>query len=245
MTAPQALSPAKSPIRFQVPISIAGIGAIFYGISMFALAGGNMTTALAVATNVDFVPTIAAMLMRVTPHVIFPLILYIIYRLRLLDFDRDGENGTLLIIAVGLAMLIALCLSSMATLLTCALVFLLHGFHVVSHKKNWRLKIRKILTANTLQQLLCAVFLGALVLSPSWLPREEATISGRPAVVSVIKETDEYVYYLETVSGKVMYAKPADLAERKFCGSGDKDTVASLIGLLSRGNTYPICPKDS
>lgn len=231
-------------LRLQVPISIAGVGAIFYGISTFSIAGGNLTTALIVATNVDFVPTIAAMLIRVAPYVIFPLVVYIVSRIHLLEYDRSEEIRTLFIVAVGLALLIALCVSSIATLITCLLVYLLHGLHVFSHKNNWKLKFAKTLTPNTFYQLISALFVASLVITPSWLARETAIIDGKPAVISVIKETDELLYYLDAASAKVVYAKPEDLNERAFCGSGDVETLASLIGKMIGGQTYPSCPKD-
>lgn len=243
---PQIPQERSTRTRFKVPVSIAGVGAVFYGISMFSMAGGNMTTALVVASNVDFVPTIAAMLIRVAPYVIFPVIVYIIYNLRVAEsyHRHDEESRTLLVIAVGLSLLIALYVTSAATLLTCFLVYALHGLHLLSHKKKWRLKFAKVLTPNTLYQLLCAVFVASLVITPSWLASETVDIDGNQRVISVIKETDEFLYYLDATSSRVMYAKPTEITKRAFCGSGDTETLASLVDKLAGGQTYPSCPRD-
>lgn len=228
-------------LRLTVPISLTGLGAIFYGISMLAFANGNMTTALAVASNVEFIPTIAAMLIRAAPYLILPLVAYIVYRVR--GLETDDENGSLLIIAVGLAITIAVIISSILTLIASFAVLMGHMLYLVSQKMNWKLHFKWAqFKPKIIQQLISSIFIVSVMISPSWLPNESAIIGNQQRVVSVIKQTDEFLYYLDTATNRVMYSKPADVTQRAFCGSGDIETLASLIRKMFMGQTYPNCP---
>jgi hypothetical protein len=208
---------------------------------MFSLASGNMTTALVVAGNVEFLPAIAAMLLRVAPAVIFPLVIYALYRLR--EFHTDDEDGQIVVVLSVLVLLAAVFYSSLLGLGTCMVMFVLHRIHLRSHKKNWKRKANWArFDPELARQVMVSLIITAVAWGPSWLARETATIKEEQHVISVIKETDEFLYYLDRKSNRVVYARPSDISQRALCGTGDYDTVNALIQLITSGPTYPTCP---
>ncbi|UKA49264.1 hypothetical protein LFT48_17785 [Arthrobacter sp. FW305-123] len=223
-----------------LPLSFAGLGAIYYGIKMFSLADGNMTTALVIARNVDFIPTIAAMLMSFAPAVVLPLAAYVLYRVRHVVI-QDGE-GQIVVLLLSAALMAAVFYSSLLTLLMCTSVFLMHRIYLRSIKKKWKrnadwLKFR----AELAHPLLVGITLPGIVFGPPWLAQESAEIGGASRVVSVVKETDEYLLYLDRDSRKVVYAKPSDLGQRSFCGGTFPANLQAVTQILN-GPIYPACP---
>lgn len=234
----------RKHLRLTVPISFAGIGAIYYGISMLSLANGNMTTALAVAANVDFLPAIAAMSLRAVPAVALPVVIFIFYRLR--DIQTEAEDQTVIVVLTLVAWLTALFFSSVITVGACLLMLVMHLIYVLSHKKNWKKKFnRGRFDFELAGVMMLSLITTTVIWGPSWLTRETTTIAGKEHLVSVVKETDELIYYLDRKSNRLVYAKPADLTNRAFCGGGDFDTMNSLVNLLMYGPTYPNCPNPS
>jgi hypothetical protein len=232
----------ENHLPIKVPLSFAGLGAIFYGIKMFGLANGNMTTAQVIAVNVDFLPTIAAMLINIAPALVLPVLAYVLYRLRHLAID-DGDSQILLFF-ITIAGLAAVFYSSLVTLALCILTLLLHGLYILSQKKNWKKSFAWArFRPDWALQLVVSLSIPAIIISPSWIAAESAEIGGQQRVISVVKETGEYLFYLDKASNRVIYAKPSDLSKRAFCGSNEVYTVFSLMQYVASGPTYPRCPK--
>lgn len=233
--------PAKH-LRLTVPVSFAGLGAIYYGISMLSLANGNMTTALAVAANIEFLPAIAAMSLRAVPTVALPVVIYVLYRLR--HYRTDGEDLPVIVVLSAVAGLAAIFHSSIVTLAVCVILAVLHLIHLISFKRNWKRKFNRGRFDPELAGILMLSLISTSVIwGPSWVAKETAIIANEQHLVSVIKETDELIYFLDRKTNKVVYAKPSDLRERAFCGTGGFDTVNAIINFMTDGPTYPDCPR--
>ncbi len=237
----------RSPARFRVSLSIASIGAVFYGISMFSIARGDLTTALAVASNVEFIPTIAAMLIRIAPFVTLPFVLYLVTEF-LTDEDADTEDHStvLLFMASLIAIVIAIAISGIPMLVITAGAFGLNVVHYLGKKNNWRrLRIGKALTLQTYPFFIGSAFFTAIVLGPAWLPSQTAIVQGKPVLISVVKETDEFLYYLDHKTSRIIYAKPGDVTERSFCSStsfSGMEPIASLVQRHVRAGRVPRMP---
>lgn len=233
---------AEKHLPIRVPLSFAGLGAIFYGIKILGMASGNMTTAQVIAVNVDFLPTIAAMLLNIAPALVLPVLAFVLYRLP--HQAIDDKDSPVLLFFVCIAGLAAVIYSSLITLALSIITLLLHGLYILGQKKNWKRSFRWArFRPDLAQQLVVSLSLPAIILSPSWIATETAEVSGKQQVISVVKETGEYLLYLDKTSNRVIYAKPGDLSERAYCGSNDLYTVFSLVQYMASGPTYPRCPK--
>lgn len=230
-----------SSLSLSLPISLAGVGAIYYGISMLSLANGNMTTALAVAANIDFLPAIAAMSLTAAPAIILPLTLYGLYRIR--KYQTDQVDYHIIVVLSVMASLVALFYSSMIVLFVVILLLVAHLIHLLSHKKSWKRKFeRGRFDPELAQILMVSILMTSVIWGPSWLVRETAVIAEKEHLISIVKETDELIYYLDRKTDRVVYARPSDLSERAFCGSSDVTTLNAFINILTDGPTYPGCP---
>lgn len=229
-------------VSLKVPFSFASLGAIYYGIKMFALANGNVTTAQVIAVNVDFLPTIAAMLLNIAPAVILPVLAYVLYRLRDVVVDEgDHHIGVIFLTIVGLA---AVLFSSIITLAFGLMLLVLHLLYRFSLKRNWKRSFKWARYRPDLGQLFfVSLTIPGILTSPSWIASEAAEIGGHQRVISVVKETGEYVLYLDQASDRVIHATPSDLSKREYCGSHDLFTVLSSVKYIVSGATYPPCPK--
>lgn len=230
-------------LRLTVPISFAGLGAIYYGISMLSFAKGNMTTALAVAVNMEFLSALAAMSLRAAPAIFLPVVLYVLYRIRHYQMDEAGDGQIVVILGV-LSILVAVLYSSVIVLMVCMLMLVFHLIHLVSHKKNWKRKVEwGWFNPEMARVLVVSIMLTSVIWGPSWLARETVLIAEEHRVISVIKETEDVLYYLDLETNRLVYAKPADLSHRAYCTMGEYDTVASVVQLVMAGSTYPSCPR--
>lgn len=203
-----------------------------------------MTTAMIVAANVEFLPTIAAMVLRVAPAIVFPLLIYVAYRSRGIITEIGDEDEPVFLIAATLLLIAAVYFSWTYTLLLCMAVFALHGLYVFGQRKKWKLRLAWArFSADRAAKLTSTITLIAVAFGPSWLAWETSVIGNEEKVLSAIKETDEYIYYLDRKTNRVVYAKPSDLTQRTFCNLGEADTVASFIKSTTEGRVYPQCPE--
>jgi hypothetical protein len=147
----------------------------------------------------------------------------------------------ILLSAAGMA---AFLYSSLFTLAMCISVFVMHRLYLASTKRKWKRSFAWARFRSDLAYpLIVGITLPSIVTGPAWLSKEAVEVAGQQRVVSVIKETGEYLIYLDTTSNKVVRAEPAEVTKRAFCGSNQFDNLASLMQHLGSGPTYPACPK--
>ncbi|MBM6620622.1 hypothetical protein JTF08_03270 [Micrococcaceae bacterium RIT802] len=226
----------------RLPVSLVGVGAVFYGIKVLMFAEGNMTTALALALNIEFLPALGAMLLSVAPTVILPLALY---AMRLAHKYYSGDIEGIVVYTLMYAVTgIALVFSSLLTLSICFGFAVLHLLYLQSVKKKWRRNFSWMrFRFEKAQPVIMALASTSLFTSAGWIPMESVTMQGSQHAVFIIRETGSEIIYLDMPSRQVVRTDAADISDRKFCGNGPAETVASMGVRMAQGPTYDACPK--
>lgn len=234
-----------APDTAHLPLLIATAAALYFGLKLLMLTGGDLQTAMAIASRLDFLPTIAAMTIQVAPLLLLPFI-YLLQNSFLLG--NPGSNIRLLSAVVYSILLIFGVLFSSPTIIALSAGFIgAKKLAALSKKKGW-----KFFSIDVNVSALIPGFAGLLVpvmffSTASWIAPEALTLKDAgPIRAYVVSRGEEDTIYLRADTKTLGRTKNDLIEKQEFCTLGRADVLNSpLYRIFGGPGSYPECPKAS
>ncbi|WP_324645354.1 hypothetical protein [Pseudarthrobacter sp. LT1] len=232
----------KDMRRINWPLAIAAAGALYFGLKLLTAAGGDISTALEMANLLEFLPTVAAMVISVSPVVVLPVFAaFVPYLLR-----ARGEPGTLsftlhvsVMSFLGLA---ALLFSAPIMVLVAALIIGTWVAGQLGSKRGWKHANKFRMTFDRAEQWSSGVLVIALFFGPSWLAPQAVQVNGQDTkTVFVVSQDEHRLIYLDESSKRLKRVAGTEITAQYYC-SGDRPLGAPIYALFQSGETNPKCP---
>jgi hypothetical protein len=228
-----------------LPLLIATAAALYFGLKLLMLTGGDLQTAMALASRLEFLPTIAAMTMNIAPLLLLPFI-YLIQDSLLLG--RPGSHIRLASAIVYSVLLVFGVLFSAPAIIALIVGFVgAKKFTAYSKKKGWRFFSFDVGLSHLIPGFAGILMPVVFFSSASWIAPEALTLKDAgPIQVFVVSSDDNDTIYLRGDNKTLVRTKNDLIEKQEFCMVGKADIFYSPVYRIFGGaGSYPACPRNS